>query len=154
MMMDFFFCWIQQMMLNPCISMRSMTKQDMMILVRYWLARLIISPFFPQTLQEYARASDREMLNLLSSDGILPYKLYKGSALFLWNCGSRLMVEWALLTCKMRKLLELVPGIQRPMHDCGLFFISTCDPDAFTLWDGSSESVMSINHLPWETLFL
>lgn len=47
------------------------------------------------------------------------------------------MVEWALLTNKMRKLLELVPGIQCPMCDCGLFFISTSDPDAFKLWDGS-----------------
>lgn len=98
MMMDFFFSWISQMILNPCISTRSMRKQDMRNLVRHWLARLNISPFFPQTLQEFGiDSSGQRDAKSLSSDGILPYKLYKGSVLFLWSCGSRLMMEWALL---------------------------------------------------------
>lgn len=64
------------------------------------------------------------------------------------------MVERALLTSKMREFLEQAPGIQHLTRDCGLLFISTTDPVAFALWDGSSESVTSINHLPWTTLCL
>lgn len=43
------------------------------------------------------------------------------------------MMEWALLSHRMWKLLELVPGVQCPTRDHGLLFISTSDPDAFTL---------------------
>lgn len=163
MMMGFCLSWIWQMMLDPCISTRSVRKQNMKDLVRDWLARLSISPFSPKPCKSLELTHvDREMLNLLSSDGILPHKLYRGSALFLWSCGSRLMMEWALLSRKMRKLLELVPDVQCPMCDRGLLFISTSDPDAFTLlgWlfrvchvhkSPALGDLVSLRKIPWNS---
>lgn len=72
------------------------------------------------------------------------------------------MMEWALLSRKMRKLLELVPDVQCPMRDRGLLFISASDPDAFTLlgWlfrvchvhkSPALGDLVSLRKIPWNS---
>lgn len=133
--MDFFFSWIWQMMLNPCIPTRSMRKQNMKNLVRDWLERLSISPFF---LPNLAR-----VWNLLIWTEIYLYLVMvsfptNSTEALLFPCeevvgADGMGMEWALLSHKMRKSLELVPDVWCPRRDRGLFFVSKSDPDAFTL---------------------